>query len=155
MELYSCMVYGIETSSKAQWIEWLSVEAYIYVCANDPPIFGYFHTFHYAGIRCECECRWHPKYPCENHSLLLCFIIVVVVVCSARSYFIADCLHEFLPFLSHSRALFCCSQVPWKKSILSKANKTKIMDTRRTPGEKKNMWETTITSFDGNHRKSH
>lgn len=31
------MVYGIETSSKAEWIEWLSAQAYIYVCANDPP----------------------------------------------------------------------------------------------------------------------
>lgn len=40
------MVYGIETSSKARRMEWLSVEAYIYVCANDPPIFGFWIRMH-------------------------------------------------------------------------------------------------------------
>lgn len=94
-------------------MEWLSVEAYIYVCANDPPIFWILDS-HACSIYRYTLCIKHTLtnapslclpfsllnflrvygVPCKNHSLLLLFIIAVVFVgvYTTRSYFIADCV---------------------------------------------------------------
>lgn len=75
------MVYGIETSSKARRTEWLSVEAYIYVCANDPPIFGFWiqhacsmHTrTHHLSVSTAFGFVFHAKIRVCYCFLLLLF----------------------------------------------------------------------------------
>lgn len=128
------MVYGIKMSSKPWWIEWLSVEAYIYVYANDPPNLG-FACIQHSDIRpisrfCPLSLPfaltivpWKEK----NHSLLL-RLIVVVVVYSTRSYFIADCLLVILRFL-----LFACTVQHFIIIII-------ISSTTQTNKTKQKLW---------------
>lgn len=133
------MVYGIGTSSKAQWIERLSVEAYIYVCANDPPIFGYLHTPH--SVRYVLVELWVSMAPRNIHvKITVCYcvlwlLLLLLFAPRDRTLSLIVCLNFAFP-LSLSVHKHREKNVYFIKST-TQANKTKIMDTCWTREKKK------------------
>lgn len=131
------MVYGIETSSKARRIR-MVIGRGLYLCMHKRlSNFGIrMQTVHSIRV-CACVSISHTillaLYECEstmlnnifhgkNHNLLLRFVIIIVVVYSMRSYFIADCLRVFLRIAKKS--YYQKHNTPQQ----TKQNKTKIMN---------------------------
>lgn len=128
------MVYGIE----AQWIRmvigrglylWMRNRLSNFFFAIPHECSSTFHT-----CVCDCVCFSSHFYilnnvPWKNHSLLLRFvIIIIVVVCSLRSYFIVDCLLVFCEFSVRNHRKKVYSIIFIKGTIQHTANKTKIMN---------------------------
>lgn len=145
-------------------LEWFyRAEAYIYVCANDPLNFWRFTCIQYYTLGTCFRCIYfsHAHYivsavlnniPDKNHSLLLRFIVVVVVY-SMRSYFIADCLLVYCVSSCRHRKKYVPCYYYQKHNTHDKQNKTKIMDTCRailanSKKKKKNKEITTPTSVE-------